>query len=156
MRGKKPKKNPIYPDQKYNNLVLSVLINKIMRDGKKTVATKIVYTALDAVEKKLKKDPMEVFNKALENLKPRIEVRSRRVGGANYQVPVPVPENRQNALAMRWLINASRDARKNKQIYSALADEIVSAYNGTGLAVKKKVDVEKMAEANKAFAHFQW
>lgn len=156
MRGKQAKKRRIEPDQKYSSKSIAKLINKVMKGGKKRIAMKIVYDALTEAEKKMNKDPLEVYSKAMDNVKPKLEIRSRRVGGANYQVPVPVSEERQEMLAMRWIINAARESRGDKEFYVALSDELINAYKGTGVAIKKKEDTEKMAEANKAFAHFQW
>lgn len=154
MRGKKAKIREIEPDLKYNSTLVAKLINYVMKDGKKSLATKIVYSALDEVKTKLKKDEMEVLNKAVDNLKPNVEVRSRRVGGSNFQVPVPVPPNRQISLALRWLVQAARDGRGSLEFWQVLAREIISAYNNEGNAIKKKEDVLRMAEANKAFAQF--
>lgn len=144
------------PDSVYNSVVLAKFINNIMLDGKKETARKIVYGALDIIkEKNTDKEPLEVFEAALKNAGPSTEVRSRRVGGANYQVPVPVRPERQLALAMRWIINGAR-AKKGKDMKVFLADELLLAASGEGEAVKKKENVHKMAEANKAFAHFAW
>jgi small subunit ribosomal protein S7 len=144
------------PDSVYNSVVLAKFINNIMLDGKKETARKIVYGALDIIkEKQPDKEPLEVFEAALKNAGPSTEVRSRRVGGANYQVPVPVRPERQLALAMRWIINGAR-SKKGKDMKFFLADELLLAAAGDGEAVKKKENVLKMAEANKAFAHFAW
>ena len=126
-----------------------------MHDGKKTTGTRTVYDAMDTVGKKVGKEPLEVFLKALDNVKPMVEVKSRRVGGSTYQVPVEVREERREALAMRWIILAAR-ARKGKGMHARLADELLDAYNETGTAVKKKEDTHRMAEANKAFSHYRW
>jgi small subunit ribosomal protein S7 len=155
---RRPVKNRNIPvaDSVYNSVVLSRFINYIMLDGKKETARKIVYGALDIIkEKRADKEPLEVFEAALKNAGPSTEVRSRRVGGANYQVPVPVRPERQQALAMRWLINGARN-KKGKDMKFFLADELLLAAAGEGEAVKKKENVHKMAEANKAFAHFAW
>lgn len=154
-RPVKNRKHP-QPDSVYNSVTLSRFINYIMLDGKKETARKIVYGALDIIKEKVKdKEPLEVFEAALKNAGPSTEVRSRRVGGANYQVPVPVRPERQQALAMRWLINGAR-SKKGKDMKFFLADELIQAAAGEGEAVKKKENVLKMAEANKAFAHFAW
>lgn len=156
MRGKKAKTRVLKPDKKYNSEVVSKLINYVMIDGKKQTAINIVYEAMENAGKNLKVTPIEALEKALENIKPRIEVRSRRVGGANYQVPVPVSENRQLTLALRWLIAATKASRGSDTFADALARELVQGANKEGAAYKKREDVEKMAEANRAFAHFQW
>lgn len=155
MRKKRAEVRRISPDTKYNDILVAKLINYIMWDGKKSLATKIVYEAFDIIKEKTKEDPLEVFKKAMSNVAPVIEVRSRRVGGATYQVPVEVKENRRVALALRWLRNYARD-RKEKTMSAKLASEIISASKGEGSAFKKKEDVHRMAEANKAFAHFRW
>ena len=148
-------KRDILPDPKYHDKDLAKFINIMMLNGKKSVAEKIVYGALDILVEKTKMDPMDGFNKALENIKPFVEVKSRRVGGATYQVPVEVRSSRQNALAMRWLVDASRK-RGEKSMGRRLAGELMDAYEGKGTAVKKREDVHRMAEANKAFAHYRW
>ncbi|HRS02569.1 MAG TPA: 30S ribosomal protein S7 [Bacteroidota bacterium] len=155
MRKKKAEIRRIPPDIRYNDMMVAKLINYIMWDGKKSVATDIVYEAFDIIKDKLKEEPLDVFNRAISNISPIIEVRSRRVGGATYQVPVEVKENRRIALALRWLKTAAR-ARKDKSMSQRLANEIISASKGEGAAFKKKEDVHRMAEANKAFAHFRW
>ncbi len=149
-----PKKIPII-DPKYKSAVVSKLINSIMYDGKKTIAEKIIYDAIDKIKSKSKEEPINIFNEAINNIKPTVEVRSRRVGGATYQVPVEVKSKRAQALAIRWLIDASRK-RKNKHMADKLFNEIYDAYEKKGSAVKKREDVHKMAESNKAFAHFRW
>ncbi|BCX13602.1 MAG: 30S ribosomal protein S7 [Candidatus Dojkabacteria bacterium] len=154
MRGKKAKIREIEPDLKYNSTLVAKLINYVMKDGKKSIARTIVYKALDEVKDKTKADEIEVLEKAVANLKPQVEVRSRRVGGSNYQVPVPVPPHRQISLALRWLVQASRESRGSLEFWQVLAREIISAYNNEGNAIKKKEDVIRMAEANKAFAQF--
>lgn len=157
MRGKQIKKRIPKPDEKYNSVSVARLINTVMYHGKKSIARKIVYTAFDQIgEADKKKKPLDVFENALKNLSPKVEVRSRRVGGANYQVPVPVPEYRQEALALRWLLDAARARRKTTQFKEALAEEIMDASNKSGEAYKKKEDTHRMADANKAFAHFSW
>jgi len=153
MRGKQALKRDIKPDPKYGNLTVAKFINYVMRKGKKTVAQKIVYGAFDQISEKTKTDPLDVFDRAFKNLQPSVEVKSKRVGGANYQIPTPVRGERRVALAFRWLI-AAADSRKGKPMAMKLADEIVSAANNEGDAIKKKMDVHRMAEANRAFAHF--
>ncbi|HOV91449.1 MAG TPA: 30S ribosomal protein S7 [Syntrophorhabdaceae bacterium] len=143
------------PDSKYNDLLVSRLINCIMWDGKKTIARKIVYGAFDLIESRQKEDPLKVFHKAMDNIKPELEVKARRVGGATYQVPVEVRLNRKLSLSIRWLIKYSRE-RSEKTMIERLAGEILDAYNNKGGAVKKREDTHKMAEANKAFAHYRW
>ncbi len=145
----------ILPDPKFRDLVLSKFMNNLMFDGKKSVSEKIVYGAFDEIENKMKRPPLEVFHEALDNIKPSVEVRSRRVGGATYQVPVEVRPQRREALAIRWLIKASRD-RNEKTMKDRLASELIDAVNTRGSAVKKKEDTHKMAEANKAFSHYRW
>ena len=149
------KKNYLVPDPKYNSLLVSKFINSLMWDGKKSVAQKLLYDAFNIVEEKLKKPAIEVFNKAIENVKPELEVKSRRVGGATYQVPIEVRPERKVALAIRWIIGFSR-ARTGKSMSERLAEELLDAYNNTGASIKKKEDTRKMAEANKAFAHYRW
>jgi len=143
------------PDSKYASPVVAGLINKIMQNGKKQVAQKIVYGAMELAGERAKKPAMEVLNTAFENAGPQVELRSRRIGGANYQVPFEVKAERRNILAIRWIINAAR-GQKGKPMKEKLAEEILNAYNNTGLAIKKKADTHKMADANKAFAHFAW
>ena len=154
-RKRKSQSRPLLMDTKYKSVVVSKLVNSIMYDGKKTVAEKIVYDALDKLKTKSKEDPIKVFDGAMSNLKPSIEVRSRRVGGATYQVPVEVKSKRSQALALRWLIDASRK-RKDKNMSDKIFNEIYDAYQNKGSAIKKKEDTHKMAESNKAFAHFRW
>ena len=153
-KRKAPKKIPVI-DPKYKSTIIPKLINSIMYDGKKTIAEKIVYEAIDKIKSKVKEEPITVFNEAINNLKPSVEVRSRRVGGATYQVPVEVKNKRSQALALRWLIDASRK-RKNKTMSDKLFKELMDAYQKRGSAIKKKEDTHKMAESNKAFAHFRW
>lgn len=159
MRGKRAPKRIILPDPVYNSRQLSKFINKVMWDGKKTVAQKLVYTALEIIEKQTGKNPITVFDQALTNVAPKMEVRPRRVGGASYQVPTEVRGERREALAIRWLINAAR-SRSNKEyrdgFAAKLAQELMDAANGQGAAIKKKEDTLRMAEANKAFSHFRW
>jgi len=149
-----PKKIPVL-DPKFKSSVISKLINSIMYDGKKVVAEKIVYEAIEKIKTKSKEEPINIFNEAINNIRPTVEVRSRRVGGATYQVPVEVKSNRAQALALRWLVDASRK-RKDKHMSDKIFNEIYDAYQKKGSAVKKKEDVHKMAESNKAFAHFRW
>ena len=153
-KRKAPKKIPIV-DPKYKSTIIPKLINSIMFDGKKTVAEKIVYDAIDKIKTKSKDEPITIFNQAINNIKPTVEVRSRRVGGATYQVPVEVKSKRSQALALRWLIDASRK-RKDKNMSDKIFNELYDAYEKKGSAVKKREDVHKMAESNKAFAHFRW
>ena len=154
-RRRRAEKREILPDPKFKDLVLSKFMNNLMLDGKKSVSEKIVYGAFDEIENKMKRPPLEVFHEALDNIKPSVEVRSRRVGGATYQVPVEVRPQRREALAVRWLIKASRD-RNEKTMKDRLASELIDAVNTRGSAVKKKEDTHKMAEANKAFSHYRW
>ena len=154
-RRRRAEKREILPDPKFKDLVLSKFMNNLMLDGKKSVSEKIVYGAFDEIENKVKRPPLEVFHEALDNIKPAVEVRSRRVGGATYQVPVEVRPQRREALAIRWLIKASRD-RNEKTMKDRLASELIDAVNTRGSAVKKKEDTHKMAEANKAFSHYRW
>ena len=154
-RRRRPEKREILPDPKFGDEVLSKFMNSVMLDGKKSVAENIVYGALDSVEARLKKDPIQVFHDALNNVKPGIEVRSRRVGGATYQVPVEVRAQRRQTLAMRWLIEAARE-RSEKSMAFRLAHELMDAAENRGAAVRKREDTHRMAEANKAFAHYRW
>ena len=153
-KRKAPKKIPIV-DPKYKSVIIPKLINSIMLDGKKTIAEKIVYDAIDKIKSKSKDEPLTVFNDAINNVRPTVEVRSRRVGGATYQVPVEVKAKRSQALALRWIIDASRK-RKDKKMSDKLFNEIFDAYQKRGSSIKKKEDTLKMAESNKAFAHFRW
>ncbi|HEY9053457.1 MAG TPA: 30S ribosomal protein S7 [Rectinemataceae bacterium] len=143
------------PDTKYNSTLVTKFVCRMMWQGKKATCVRIMYDALDAVQAKANVPALEVFNKALENAKPLVEVKSRRVGGATYQVPIEIRDARREALAMRWLISASR-AKSGKSMAERLADELLDAYNNTGTSIKKKEDMHKMAEANKAFAHYRW
>jgi len=154
-RKRKAPKKILIVDPRYKSTIIPKLINSIMYDGKKTVAEKIVYEAIDKIKSKSKEEPITVFNEAINNIRPTIEVKSRRVGGATYQVPVEVKIKRSQALALRWLIDASRK-RKNKNMSDKIFNEIYDAYQNRGLAIKKKEDTHKMAESNKAFAHFRW
>lgn len=154
-RRRRPEKREILPDPKYGDEVLSKFMNSVMLDGKKAVAEGIVYGALETVEQRAKKDPIAVFHDALNNVKPNIEVRSRRVGGATYQVPVEVRFERSQALAIRWLITAAR-ARSEHTMAGRLSGELMDAANNRGNAVKKREDTHRMAEANRAFSHYRW
>ena len=153
-KRKAPKKIPVI-DPKYKSVIIPKLINSIMYDGKKIKAEKIVYEAIEKIKTKSKDEPITVFNDAINNVRPTVEVRSRRVGGATYQVPVEVKSKRSQALALRWIIDASRK-RKDKKMADKLFNEIFDAYQNKGSAIKKKEDTHKMAESNKAFAHFRW
>ena len=153
-KRKAPKKLAVI-DPKYKSTIIPKLINSIMYDGKKTIAEKIIYDAIDKIKTKSKDEPLNVFNDAINNIRPTVEVRSRRVGGATYQVPVEVKSKRSQALALRWLVDASRK-RKDKNMSDKIFNEIYDAYQNRGSAIKKKEDTHKMAESNKAFAHFRW
>ncbi len=153
MRGKRAPKRKIKPDIKYNNVNVAKFINYIMKKGKKSVAEKILYSSFEIIQEKTKKDPLEVFEQAIKNVTPILEVKGRRVGGANYQVPVPVKGTRKFQLASRWILEAAR-SRKGIPMQEKLALELIDAYNNEGNAIKKKQDVQRMAEANKAFSHF--
>jgi small subunit ribosomal protein S7 len=153
MRGKPAIKREIKPDPKYGNATVAKFINHVMRQGKKSIAQKIVYGAFDIIFNKMQADPLEVFDRAFKNLQPSVEVKSKRVGGANYQIPTPVRGERRVALAFRWMIGAA-ESRKGKPMAQKLAEEIMAAANNEGDAIKKKMDVHRMAEANRAFAHF--
>ena len=148
-------KRTIYPDAKYGSLILAKFINFIMYDGKKTAAEKIIYTAFKQIKDKTKEDPIKVFNDAINNIRPNLEVRSRRVGGATYQVPVEVKIKRSHTLALRWLLEATRK-RKNKTMSDKLFNELMDASQRKGAAMKKREDTHRMAESNKAFAHYRW
>lgn len=155
MRKRRATKRDVLPDPLYNSKVVTKLINQIMLDGKKGTAQTILYEAFDIVKEKTNEDPMEVFNKALENIKPALEVKTRRVGGANYPVPIEVKADRSQALGLRWLVQYSR-LRGGHSMAENLANELIDASNGVGASVKKREDTHKMAEANKAFAHYRW
>ena len=155
MRRRKAPVREVMPDPIYNNIVVTKFINKIMYDGKKSTAEKIIYSAIDMIDSKREESGIEIFNLALENVKPIIEVKSRRVGGATYQVPVEVRPVRQQSLAMRWLVDSARK-RNERTMAQRLANELMDAADQKGAAFKKKEDVYKMAEANKAFAHYRW
>ncbi|EJF75777.1 30S ribosomal protein S7 [Bartonella alsatica] len=154
-RRHRAEKREINPDPKFGDLVITKFMNAIMFDGKKSVAERIVYGALEVVEKKVKIDPVALFHQALENVAPHIEVRSRRVGGATYQVPIDVRPGRRQALAIRWLISAAR-GRNEATMIDRLSGELMDAANNRGSAVKKREDVHRMAEANRAFSHYRW
>jgi small subunit ribosomal protein S7 len=154
-RRREVAKRYVLPDPKYNSKLAAKFINNVMRRGKKSVAENIFYGALDLIEQRSKQDPLEMFNKALDNIRPVIEVKSRRVGGATYQVPVEVRHERRDALAMRWLINYANQ-RSEKTMVQRLAGELQDAAQGRGASVKKREDTHRMAEANKAFAHYRW
>ena len=153
-RATKTRKNNS-PDFLYNNPLVEKFISYVMRDGKKAIARKVVYKSFEIVKTKTKADPMEFFDKAVKNVTPSLEVKSRRVGGANYQVPQPVRQERKIQLAFRWIINAAR-AKKGRPMAEKLAEEFMLAANNEGAAIKKKLDTHRMAEANRAFAHFSW
>lgn len=148
-------KRKILPDPKFHDKLIAKFVNKIMQHGKKSLAERVVYGSFDLIQQKLSDDPMKIFKQALENIKPVVEVRSRRVGGATYQVPMEVRPERRVSLGLRWLVDYARD-RGEKTMANRLAGEILDAYQNRGAAVKKRDDVHKMAEANKAFAHYRW
>ncbi len=153
MRGKAAKKRTIQPDPKYHSVTVSKLINKVMLRGQKETARKLVYGALDILKEKTAKEPLEVFEAAFKNASPLLEVRSRRIGGATYQVPTEISPDRRNTLAMRWVLKAAR-SRQGENFSKILAEEILAAYENSGSAIKQKENMHKMAEANKAFAHY--
>ncbi|MBO8161983.1 MAG: 30S ribosomal protein S7 [Thermosipho sp. (in: Bacteria)] len=155
MRRRRAEIRKVPPDPIYNDVLVSKLINRVMWDGKKSIAQKIVYKAMEILAEKTKKEPLEALHMAIENVRPVVEVRPRRVGGATYQVPVEVQEPRKTSLALRWIVEAAR-SRKGKPMAEKLGEELVNAFNNTGTAIKKKEDVHRMAEANRAFAHFKW
>ena len=155
MSKKKKLKIELKPDPLYQNMVVSKFINHLMKDGKKSVARRVLYNTLEEVKKKTKKDPIEVFEKALQNVSPALEVKSKRVGGATYQVPREVKGDRKLTLAMRWIINAA-NSKKGRPMQERLVQELLDAAENTGSAIKKKEDTHRMAEANRAFAHFGW
>jgi small subunit ribosomal protein S7 len=154
-RRREVPKREILPDPLYNSQLVTKFVNVVMKDGKKSVAERILYNALEAIREKTQDDPMKVFKKAIENVKPAVEVKSRRVGGSTYQVPVEVRPDRRTSLAMRWMIGAAR-RRAERSMADKLAAELLDAANNRGMAVKKREDTHKMAEANKAFAHYRW
>lgn len=155
MRKRQAVKRDVLPDPIYNSKIVTRLVNQVMRSGKRGKAQTILYKAFDIIKKQTGKEPLDVFHKAMENIKPALEVKSRRVGGANYQVPVEVNEDHSQALGLRWLVQYAK-LRNGHTMFENLANEIIDAANGTGAAVKKREDVHKMAEANKAFAHYRW
>ena len=155
MRKRRAIKRDVLPDPIYSSKTVTKLVNRIMKDGKKGTAEKILYEAFDIIKEKTGKDPMEVYNAALENVKPALEVKSRRIGGSNYQVPNEVNDERAQTLALRWIVNYAK-TRNGKGMAINLANELIDASNGVGGAVKKREDTHKMAEANKAFAHYKW
>ncbi|MBN2736280.1 MAG: 30S ribosomal protein S7 [Spirochaetales bacterium] len=154
-RGKITQRKKIEPDPKYRSLVISKFVNRMMLQGKRSACLSIIYKSLDIIKDKTGEDPLGVFLKALDNIKPVVEVKSRRVGGSTYQVPVEIKETRRDALGMRWLISFSR-GRSGKSMAEKLSAEVLDAFNSTGSAFKKKEDTHRMAEANKAFAHYRW
>lgn len=154
-RKKKSIDRGVLPDPKYNSVLVSKFVNRMMWQGKRSVAMRIIHSALSQIQAKSEKEPLEVFIKAIDNVKPIVEVKSRRVGGATYQVPVEIREARREALGMRWVINAAR-SRNGHGMDERLASELLDAFNSTGTAFKKKEDTHKMAEANKAFTHYRW
>ena len=154
-RKKQAPKRIFYPDPKYSSLVLAKFINFVMYDGKKATSEKIIYGALEKIKNKTKNDPIKIFNEAIANIRPNLEVRSRRVGGATYQVPQEVKSSRSQTLALRWLLDATRK-RKNKSMSDKLFNELMDASQRKGSAIKKREDTHKMAESNKAFAHYRW
>ena len=154
-RRKVVSKRPVPPDPKYSDVLITRCVNVIMRRGKKSLAQRVVYGALDAIRERTDEDPLQVFKRAVDNVKPVLEVRSRRVGGSTYQIPVDVNPDRRIALSMRWIVGSAR-ARGERGMMRRLAAELLDAYNNTGSAVKKKEDTHRMAEANKAFAHYRW
>ena len=155
MRRKRAEKRRALPDPKYGDVIVARFIKGMMRDGKKSVAENIFYSAVDTIEERSGKSGIEIFHKALENVKPVVEVKSRRVGGVTYQVPVEVKENRREALAIRWLVSYSRE-RSERTMHQRLANELLAASNNEGASIKKREDTHRMAEANRAFAHFRW
>ena len=154
-RRGKIKKKTLKPDSSYSSTLISKFVNTVMVEGKKSLAEKIIYESMDQVKKKAKEDPLKMFEKAVENTRPMLETKSRRVGGATYQVPIEVPLNRSTSLAVRWIVRYARD-RSGRSMVEKLSAEIVDAVNNRGGAIKKKEDTHKMAEANRAFAHYRW
>src|SRR5512141_201464 len=148
-------KREVIPDIRYNSAIVSMFVNRMMRGGKKSTAQRVMYGAFELIEQRAKRPPLEVFEQAMRNATPQIEVKPRRVGGATYQVPVEVPADRRNTLAMRWILGAAR-TRGGKSMMEKLAGELIDAAQGNGAAIKKKEETHKMAEANRAFAHFRW
>ncbi len=149
-------KKPVLPDPIYKSKTVTKLINQVMRDGKKSLAQSIVYDAFDIIKEKMGLEPLDVFNKALENVKPVLETKSRRVGGANYQVPVEIRPERRQTLAIRWMVTFARKRSAERNMFEKLAGEIMDAYNETGASIKRRDELHRMAEANKAFAHYRW
>jgi small subunit ribosomal protein S7 len=154
-RRNRPPKRKVVPDVRYNSVLVSQFINALMKDGKKSTAARIMYGAMDIMEERMKRQPLEVLEEATKNVSPVLEVKPRRVGGSTYQIPVEVPPRRQISLAMRWLLGAAH-SRPGKSMAEKLAAELMDAVNGTGTAVKKREDTHRMAEANRAFAHYRW
>jgi small subunit ribosomal protein S7 len=154
-RRYRPSKREIKPDIKYNNVMVAKFINKLMRGGKKSLAARILYNSFDIIKERTKKNPLDVFEEAINNAAPVLEVKPRRVGGATYQIPMEVPADRRNSLAIRWLLQSARN-RSGKSMAEKLANELMDASQGTGATIKKKDDTHRMAEANKAFAHYRW
>ena len=155
MRRRRPPKREILPDPKFGSKLITKFVNCMMLDGKKGVSETIFYKAMDILNNKTQKDPVDVFIQAMENVKPLVEVKSRRVGGATYQVPIEIRPERRQALAIRWIVNYSR-ARSENTMWQRLAGELMDAFNNTGSSIKKKEDTHRMAEANRAFAHYKW
>jgi len=155
VRRRRAEKRLVQPDPLYNDTLVSKFINMIMWDGKKSKAQRIVYDAFERIRERLNKDPLEVFKQAVENARPVLEVRPRRVGGATYQVPIEVQEPRRTSLALRWIVAAAR-SKRGRPMYLRVADELIDAYENKGIAIKKKEDTHRMAEANRAFAHYRW
>ncbi len=154
-RRREAEKREILPDPKFNDILVARFVNSLLKQGKKSLAERILYSALDALEEKTKEEPLKVFKKAIDNAAPLLEVRSRRVGGATYQVPVEVSQSRRTALSIRWLISFAK-SRSGRSMADKLTSELLDAYNNAGGAIKKREDVHRMAEANKAFAHYRW
>jgi len=154
-RRRRPDKRAIRPDARYNSVQVQMVINRLMLNGKKGVAERLMYGALDVIGDRVRQDPVEVFTQALANITPEMEVRPRRVGGATYQVPVEIRHERRSSLGIRWLVTAAR-ARRGRPAHLSLADELLDAYNHTGAAVRRKEETHRMAEANRAFAHYRW
>lgn len=154
-RRYRPPKREVLPDTKYNNVLVAMFVNRLMEGGKKSKATRIMYDALDIIEERMQRNPVEVFEQAVTNATPLIEVKPRRVGGATYQVPVEVSAHRRLSLALRWLVKSARN-RFGKSMAAKLANELMDAAQGTGATVKRREDTHRMAEANKAFAHYRW
>lgn len=154
-RRYRPSKRPLRPDMKYNNLYVTMFVNRMMRNGKKSLAYRIMYDALAMIEDRMKQDPIEVFEKAMANVTPAVEVKPRRVGGSTYQVPMEVPIDRARSLAIRWILAAAQ-TRNGRSMAEKLATELMDAFKNEGSAIKKKEDTHRMAEANRAFAHYRW